>query len=62
MFNVNMPTLKGVPIICTQKMAEEALKSGHAKFSVEPTLKTQFPLQFTEWKHKTHAHISPSLL
>lgn len=48
MFEVNMSTLKGVPIICTPEMAGEALKSGLDKFSVEPALKTHFPLQFIE--------------
>lgn len=48
MFEVNMSTLKGVPIISTHEMAEEALKSGLAKFSVEAALKTHFPLQFIE--------------
>lgn len=47
-----MPTLKGFPIICIQEMAEEVSKNGHAKLSVDPSLKTHFPLQFTEWRLK----------
>lgn len=50
MFKVNMSILKGVLTIYIQEMTEEALQDGLAKFSVEPTPKIHFPLQFTEWR------------
>lgn len=61
-----MSTLKGVPIICTQEMAEEALKSRLAQFSAKPTLKTRLPLQCTEWRltkliHTVVPHFSSNI-